>query len=85
MCCFAVLCTHSHNIIILVISPSIWLLLIVFTMSCAGSRYMFDSETGDLTIDTVTVTDTANYRCTATNLVGVATAVVEVLVRGELQ
>ena len=46
---------------------------------------MFDSETGDLTIDTVTVTDTANYRCTATNLVGVATAVVEVLVRGELQ
>jgi hypothetical protein len=46
------------------------------------SRYMFDSDTGDLTIDTVTVTDTATYSCTATNLVGVATAVVEVLVRG---
>ena len=81
-------CCFMHILTLTILSYSflcLFGLLIVFTISCAESRYMFDSDTGDLTIDTVTVTDTATYNCTATNLVGVATAVVEVLVRGELQ
>ena len=48
----------------------------------AGSRY--EVADGDLTITLVRVADMGNYTCMASNLVGVASGVVEVLVRGEL-
>lgn len=48
----------------------------------AGSRY--EVTAGNLTINQVRVTDMGNYICMGSNLVGVASAVVEVLVRGEL-
>lgn len=48
----------------------------------AGSRY--EVADGDLTITLIRVADMGNYTCMASNLVGMASAVVEVLVRGEL-
>ena len=73
-------CTMSSQSVAL---HTILNLALIFTI-CAGSRYVIDTNTGDVTIDTVRATDMANYSCTATNIVGVATAVLEVLVRGEL-
>lgn len=50
----------------------------------AGGRYVYEVDTGDLTITQVRGTDVGNYTCVASNEVGVASAVVKVLVRGEL-
>ena len=53
------------------------------SLTHAGSRYEHNSVSGDLIITGVMATDMANYNCTASNEVGVASTIVEVLVRGE--
>lgn len=52
-------------------------------MYTAGSRYEFVVATGDLVINNVQATDAGNYTCMASNEVGMASAILEVLVRGE--
>ena len=44
---------------------------------------MFMVDTGDLVITSVQPSDTGNYTCTASNVYGVVSDIVEVVVRGE--
>ena len=69
--------THTHTHLTSIIPHTL------HSLTHAGSRYEHNSVSGDLIITGVMATDMANYNCTASNEVGVASTIVEVLVRGE--
>ena len=58
-------------------------LLQLVVCSNLDDRVEFVVATGDLVISSIRGSDTGNYTCMASNDVGVASADVEVIVRGE--